>query len=206
MSTMTTVITNKGLALQNKQINGADLTITKAVSGSGSVPIVDLRTQTSVSSIKQTLAIESMVQDNANHKYTLSILLDNTKLSTAYNLMQIGIYATDPDEGEILFAIGQLSTAKLISTGAELPGYTLQVNFVFQNSNDANIVVNYDSTSLVTRQGVTEMLNAQDYTVEMTSETYVDIEDRIASKKYYNITDTINVSNGTSTVSNMMLI
>lgn len=206
MSTMTTVITNKGLALQSKQINGADLTITRALSGDGNVPVVDLRTQTAVSSIKQELILEKMVQDKEEHKYTLTVLLDNTDLENSYNLMQIGIYATDPDEGEILFALAQLDTAKLINTGAELPGYTLQVNFVFQNSNEANIVVNYDSSSFVTRDGVADMLNAQDYTVEMTEETYVAIEDRISSKKYYHVTDTIDISNGTSTVSNMLLI
>ena len=206
MSTFTAVITNKGISLQNKQIKGADLVFTKVVSGAGSVPLVDLRTQTAVLDTKQTLAIQTTTINEEQSSYTLAVMLTNIGLETSYELMQIGFYATDPDEGEILFAIAQLDEPKTIESEAKQPNYSLQTNFSFENSNAANIVVNYDSSSFVTRDGVAEMLNAQDYTVEMTEETYVAIEDRISSKKYYHVTDTIDISNGTSTVSNMLLI
>lgn len=213
MAVLTTIVTNKGLTLQNKQVQGADLILTKAVSGSSSVSLVDLRNQTEVKSIEQTLVIESLKQDASEHSYTLLVRLDNQGLEKAYQLRQIGIYANDPDEGEILFALAQLDVAKTIGSEAEAPGYTLQVNFVFQNNNEANIVVNYDDSKFVTREGVLaitgsmqESIDKKFEIVEMDSESYVAVENRVSNARYYNLNATTSVSNGTSTVSNMMLV
>ena len=213
MAALTTCVTNKGLNLQNKQVQGADLTITKAVSGSGSVSLVDLKNQTEVINIEQTLVIESLRQDTSEHSYTLLVRLDNLGLEEAYKLRQIGIYAHDPDEGEILFALAQLDEAKKISTEDEAPGYTLQLSFVFQNSNEANIVVNYDNSKFATIESVKaitdpiqESIDKKFEVVEMDSESYVAVEDRVSNARYYNLKSTTSVSNGTSTVSNMMLV
>lgn len=213
MAVLTTVVTNQGLNLQNKQVQGADLTITKVVSGSGSVPLVNLRNQTEVSNIEQTLVVDNLTQNTSEHSYTLLIRLDNQGLEKAYKLMQIGIYANDPDEGEILFALAQLSEAKTIGSEAEMPGYTLQFNFVFENNNDANIIVNYDSSEFVTREAVEGMITPMQESidkkfeiVEMDSESYVAVEDRVSNARYYKLNATTSVSNGTSTVSNMMLV
>ena len=213
MATLTTIVTDKGLALQNKQVNGADLTLTKVLAGSGSVPMFDLRTQTEVKDFKQVLIIENITQDTTEHSYTVLVRLDNQYLDEGYNLRQIGIFADDPDEGEILFALAQLDEDKAIESAADAPGYTLQVNFVFQNNNEANIVVNYDDTKLITREGVLAITNPMQESldkkfeiVEMDSESYVEVENRVSNARYYNLKSTTSVSNGTSTVSNMMLI
>lgn len=213
MATLTTIVTNKGLALQNKQVNGADLTLTKVLAGSGSVNIVDMRNQTEVKDFKQILTIENITQDATEHSYTVLVRLDNQHLDAGYNLRQIGIFADDPDEGEILFALAQLDEAKVIESAADAPGYTLQVNFVFQNNNEANIVVNYDDSKFVTREGVLaitdpmqESIDKKFEIVEMDSESYVEVENRASNARYYNLKSTTSVSNGTSTVSNMMLI
>ena len=213
MATLTTIVTDKGLALQNKQVNGADLTLTKVLAGSGSVPMFDWRTQTEVKDFKQVLIIENITQDTTEHSYTVLVRLDNQYLDEGYNLRQIGIFADDPDEGEILFALAQLDEDKAIESAADAPGYTLQVNFVFQNNNEANIVVNYDDTKLITREGVLAITNPMQESldkkfeiVEMDSESYVEVENRVSNARYYNLKSTTSVSNGTSTVSNMMLI
>lgn len=213
MAVFTTIVTNKGLELQNKQVQGADLTFTRVVAGSGSVPLVDLQNQTNVTDVKQALVIENLTQNTEEHSYTLLVRLDNQYIDEAYDLRQIGIFADDPNEGEILFALAQLDEAKTINSAADAPGYTLQTNFVFQNNNEANIVVNYDDSKFMTREGVKgitdpmqESLDKKFEIVEMDSESYVEVENRASNARYYNLKSTTSVSNGTSTVSNMMLV
>ena len=213
MAVFTTIVTNKGLDLQSKQIQGTDLIITRAVAGVGSVPLDDLKNQTDVTSFIQDLVIESLKINTSEHSYTVLVRLDNEGIKESYQLMQIGIYANDPDEGEILFALAQFDEAKTIGSEEEMPGYTLQVNFVFQNNNEANIVVNYDDSKFVTREGVKgitdpmqESIDKKFEIVEMDSESYVAVENRVSNARYYNLNATTSVSNGTSTVSNMMLV
>ena len=40
-------------------------------------------------------------------------ILENTGLNESYDLWQVGFFAEDPDEGEILFCVSQTSQAKL---------------------------------------------------------------------------------------------
>ena len=148
----TAVVTNKGRILQNKQVDGATIQFTRVVSSASVVPVVNLRDQTAIASIKQTLTVQFIKQNPGEQAYTIQVLLDNTNLTTAYNLSQIGFYAKDPDDGEILFAIAQLDTVKKIDSYNDMPGYTLEMNFKFKNSNDANVTMEFDANGLMTRK------------------------------------------------------
>ena len=156
MSTWNTTITNKGIALQTKQVNGAKISFTRVVAGSGSVPVVNLKEQTAVSNIVQTLSVENLVvRDN---QYVITVMLSNNTVTTAYNLSQVGFYATDPDEGEILFAITQIGAAKQIPTSANAPGYSIEFAFTFQNANDAIIEITPDLAGYMTRGEIETMV------------------------------------------------
>lgn len=156
-ATWNTTVTNKGIALQAKQVSGATISFTRVVSGSGSVATTNLKEQTAVSSIEQTLSVESLKMMDS--KYAIKVILSNDDLTDEYNLSQIGFYATDPDEGEILFAISQIDEKKKIPTGASTPGYSIEFAFTFQNSNNATIVINPDMAGYVTREEVEELAN-----------------------------------------------
>lgn len=161
MATWSVTVTNKGIALQTKQVNGATISFTRVVSGSGSVSIINLKDQTAVSGIVQTLSMESLriLDDN----YKITVLLSNAELTKGYNLSQIGFYAMDPDEGEILFAIGQIDTPKAIPTDSDSPGYCLEFAFTFQNSNNATIEITPDMSAYVTMNVVNDVVeNAKD--------------------------------------------
>lgn len=161
MSTWNSVKTDKGLALESKMVQGATLTLTKCVSGSGTVPVVNLNKQTAVSEIKQTLSTQSVSVDN--NKFSIRTLLINSSLSTGYNLNQIGFYAIDPDEGEILYAIAQITTPKAIPSKSDSPGYAVQFTFTFENSVSANINMTIDSSGLATIQDVEDMIGGINY-------------------------------------------
>lgn len=156
MATWNTTITNKGLALLTKQVAGSTLTFTKIASGSGTVPIVNLKEQTAVSNIKQTLANEGIIVDG--NQYTITVILSNTSVTTAYNLSQIGIYATDPDEGEILFAISQIDTPRQIPTNSNSPGFSLEFAFTFNNEAGTNVEITPTLAGYVTREELDNMI------------------------------------------------
>lgn len=63
--------------------------------------------------------------------------------------------------------------------------------------------VAFDGTKNIT---ITADPNAHTHIVEMQSGSIVPIESRTADKVYYHLTDTVNMNNGTSSVSNMNLL
>lgn len=161
MGTWSVTVTNKGIALQTKQVKGATISFTRVVSGSGSVSLVNLKEQTAVSGIVQKLSMESL--RTKDKEYTMTVLLSNETLTKSYNMTQIGFYANDPDEGEILFAIGQIDTPKAIPTNADSPGYCLEFVFTFKNENDSTIEINPNMAAYVTLQVVDDVVaNAKD--------------------------------------------
>ena len=150
MATWSTTITNKGLALLTKQAAGSTLSFSKVVSGSGSVTIVNLKEQTAVSNIKQALSVQGI--DVVKNQYTIDTLLSNASVTTAYYLSQIGIYATDPDDGEILFAIAQIDEARQVPTKDNSPGFSLEFAFTFSNAAGTNVEITPTMAGYVTRE------------------------------------------------------
>ena len=151
-----TVVTNKGLALQAKQVDGATIKFTRVVSGSGSVLFETLADQTDISTVVQSLSMKGL--EVKGNTYVIGVLLSNTDVSNAYYLSQIGFYAEDPDEGEILFAIAQLDESRKIYSFSEAPGYGIQFKFTFENSNNATIIITPDMAAYVTRKEVEKLV------------------------------------------------
>ena len=94
------VITDAGIALQNRLLVGETLQITGVKAGSGAVPVTDLRSQTDLQEVKQTLSI---VNKQANNQSTvLMVQLTTVGLSNGYDLQQVGVYAkAQGDEKDI---------------------------------------------------------------------------------------------------------
>lgn len=154
------VITNKGVELQAKILAGGTITITKVKTGAGTVPITQLNEQLAVSNVKQTASVQPF-EKNGNI-VVVPVMVSNEGLTTAYDLRQVGFYATDPDEGEILYAIAQNTEPRQIPTAAESPGYALYWKFHFALSNDVNLEVEVDHSGFITRDELTDMQNKID--------------------------------------------
>ena len=133
------VITNKGVALNAKVMAGGKINITSVKSGSGTVSTAVLMNQTSVSDIKQTLSLKP-IQKNGNTTI-LPVMLENDGLTSAYDLRQVGIYAEDPDEGEILYMLAQNTQARHVPSESEIPGYSLVWNFHITVANGVEMEV-----------------------------------------------------------------
>lgn len=139
------VITTKGLALLAKLTAGNTLTLTKAIVGSGYVTPGLLVQQTTVTSPKQEISFRAQSYPEEG-KCKLPCFLTNNDLNEGYTASQVGIYATDPDEGEILFFIAQAMSGKgtEIPSASEMPGYSSEWTFYFTYGQADGVSVTVD--------------------------------------------------------------
>ena len=136
-----TQLTKKGLALIAK--SGLTVTFTKAETGSGTYDEKeDISTMTELKEKKQSFSINSALkktETQANVKFVVS----NKELTGGYLFTEIGLYALDPDEGEILYAVCY-STPK---NATELQAYngvfeaSVIMSLLVDISNDGNVVI-----------------------------------------------------------------
>lgn len=180
-----TVLTEKGIALQNKMFDGQTLKITGAKAGAGEVPPVNLRQQTQITDERQEITLQPVRTEDG--KAVIPVLLENTEVKEGYELHQIGFYAEDPDEGEILYCIAQTTEGKKIPSAAESPGFSITWNFCFQNSDTAPFEVVLDSAGLV---GV-EQYELHSKAIEQIGKTVEDLGS-LTSKDIAGLTAAIN--------------
>lgn len=155
------VMTNAGLALLAKLVAGTTLTITKAQTGSGTVATSQLPSQTSVTNPQQTLTFRSVTTPEEGTA-ALTCYLQNDSLTTAYTATQVGIYAQDPDDGEILFFIAQAAsgTGVAVPSNSEMPGYTAEWTFYFAYGQADSVSVTVSPANTVSQAQAQQMISA----------------------------------------------
>ena len=157
MSVWTSTITSKGMRLINNTIVGKGITITRAVSGTSSVDVTAIGQQTAIDQVVQNLELQQSKMTD-NDTIEIPVILSNKDLKEKYNLRQVGIYAVDPDEGEILFAIAQIDEAKRIPAEVESPGFSIEFIFSFKLSGNAEVKIE-SPNSFVTMESVEILVN-----------------------------------------------
>ncbi len=97
------VMTDKGIALQSKVQAGEVLNITKMKLGSGTLPAeTDIRKLTDLIKPEQNLGIGGREPNGDYCK--ISATISNVGLEAGYYVRELGVFAEDPDDGEILYA------------------------------------------------------------------------------------------------------
>lgn len=104
MSFSTILFTDKGRALQSKALAGANLNFTKIVMGSGNLGGQSQITLSAVIEPKVNLNITSL-QHKSNYA-TVKGVFSNSDISEGFYWRELGVYAQDPDLGEILYCYG----------------------------------------------------------------------------------------------------
>lgn len=107
--------TNKGLALTAKTAVGACLRVTRVVGGSGYT--ADVPNAKELDAIRQTLAVGEA--RCASSTAVLPVTLAAVELGASYTLTELGVYAEDPDEGEILYCVYRLDEPVTIQAGSD---------------------------------------------------------------------------------------
>ncbi|MBS7007493.1 hypothetical protein [Anaerostipes sp.] len=142
-----TVLTDQGRALQAKLLKGETLKIKRVTTGTKKVPVVDLRQQTSVTEGGYDITLQPARTEGGTT--ILPVLLENKGLEESYELWQVGFYAEDPEEGDILFCLAQASQAKHVPSEAESPGFSITWEFCFNTSDTVPFEVVLNSAGLV---------------------------------------------------------
>ncbi|MBF0444381.1 MAG: phage tail protein [Magnetococcales bacterium] len=99
------ILTTLGLNLLAKAQTGAPLDFTRIAVGDGNWPVeTEPEELTELLNEKMTIPIQghTVVGDGTSE---LRIILTNTGLETGFFIREIGIFATDPDLGEILYSV-----------------------------------------------------------------------------------------------------
>lgn len=105
--------TTKGLALAAKTAAGTKLTITKVTAGNGETA----KSAAALAQEKQTLTAGTASVNGQSA--VLPVTLAETDVSAAYELTELGVYAQDPDAGEILYQVFRLDKPISLTTGGE---------------------------------------------------------------------------------------
>ncbi len=112
------VITDTGQALLAKMIAGSsNIRFTKVSTSSATYDEMQLQGLDTLSDVKQTSVISGVSRTNET-AIEVEAAFTNADLMEGYHMRALGLYAVDPDEGEILYAV-----AKELSGCCYMPAY-----------------------------------------------------------------------------------
>lgn len=144
------VVTTKGLALQAKVATGGSINFTRVKMGAGVVEPVLMQKQTDVSQPKQEFLYNTEPTFTEEGEVVLQVIITNDDVTTGYDCYQMGIFATDPDDGEILYAIIQGEKPLSIPSADSMAGWTAEFNFYLQFGNADSVTVVVTAAGLLT--------------------------------------------------------
>lgn len=143
-----TVITDKGVDLIKNTLTGENITVTSIQAGSDKVELENLKSVTDISNKKQTGTIQG-ITNTEDGLIKINVLFTNIGLTTSYNMTQIGIYAKDKSDNEILFLIAQNDGQEVPADTKNTP-WALVHNFYIKLNDDINFTVNINNDGYVT--------------------------------------------------------
>lgn len=162
-------VTDKGLALLAKITarQTVPFPVTRVAFGSGAPS--NLKTATALAAQIDNAEVISKIQKN--NTCTLTIRFNNTNFTKAYSIREIGIFATDPDDGEILFAVMTDSTPDTIqaASASTVVTKTIVVGIGYDTSN--NVTVTLSNVMWITAAEAEDI--AENEVNEFAAKTYV---------------------------------
>jgi len=148
------VITGKGQALMAKLIAGSGIANFSAIKTSSTVYTQEqLASLTSLTNIKQSTSISSISRIN-DTSVNIKGALNNKDLATGYTVNTIGLYAIDPDEGEILYAVARATQAGYMPPYNSITSSGILFDFVITVGNAANVTVTVNPAAVATQADV----------------------------------------------------
>ena len=142
-------LTNKGTALQAKVQAGTQLHITKLKLGSGVVPSnTDIKTLTDLISPEQNLGIGA--KEAVDDYCKISSTITNTGLEAGYYVRELGVFAQDPDDGEVLYAYTTDGAPDYLPAGGGSTVISQEFSVMIAVDDVDNIEVDIDPAALAT--------------------------------------------------------
>lgn len=197
-------ITNKGQALMSKIIAGSgNIEFTKVSASSNIYTESQILALTSLANVKQTVAISRITRIN-NVSVQIEAAMENSKLTSGYNMNSIGLYAKDPDDGEILYAVASVATS---DKGAYMPPFNgltasgAYFKLTTTVSNSDNVSLKVDQAAVATIGDVTDLQNQisdlQAF-IGYTDNDIYGVEVDFVNKKFTRLAGAVGKTGGTS--------
>lgn len=156
------VITKKGQELLAKVVAGTTKLEFTKIKVSDTKLSGDLASMTGIGTIKQEEKVASVVRKNGSN-VTVSASFSNQTLGQGYYVRNLGLYANDPQAGEILYSISvadeSTATADYMPPFNGIGVSSLMVDLVTAVSNASSVKVNVDPTAGAT---VAQIVNLQE--------------------------------------------
>lgn len=145
------VLTKQGLKLQAKVDAGSKMQLTKCRLGSGTLSSgQSLEDLTELITPVQTLPIASMSYAEDSHACVITAVTDNSNVATGYYLREFGVYATDPDDGEILYAVASDSEPDFIPAQGTSAVISQEIGVALTFANAANVTALVNTSAMAT--------------------------------------------------------
>ena len=156
-SFQSTIITERGHQLMAKIATGSTKMNFSKIRTSDSTPSdASLPTLTALSSIKQTVDISGVAVIN-NSTVKVSGAISNAALGTGYYVRVIGLYAIDPDLGEILYSVTKAIEADWMPPNNGISSSSLMINLLTVTSNASNVTLDVDPGAVATINNINEL-------------------------------------------------
>nr|WP_229521470.1 phage tail protein [Paenibacillus monticola] len=155
-------LTNKGLVLQGKAQAGAQLNYTRVAVGDGSLSGQSVPALNGLISLKKNLPIARLRPQPPN-KAVIGATLSNADITTGFYFREIGVFAQDPDVGEILYAYANAGvTADYIAAGGGSDIIEKAIDCVVIVGIAANITASIDNSLVFALQSDLDNIAATD--------------------------------------------
>lgn len=194
------VITKKGQALQAKMIAGTgSVQFTKVCASSTQYSIEQLEALTALTNIQQTSLVSKVTVTN-NVGIKIETAFSNADLKTGYYMRTLGLYAVDPDVGEILYSVCIETTNNCYIppyNGVTLTGAYIQMYQTVGNADSVSLEVDAGATATI---GDVKALEAEiadlKAFVGMTDDDIYGVEVDFVNKKFTRLAGAVNRSAG----------
>ena len=177
-------LTTAGKALLAKaQAGKATIKITKAQTGSGSYTSGEaVDTRTALKTPQQTFPISDMQISNDSTlvlKIAISNKTEDAELKNGYEIKEFGIFAQDPDKGEILYSIATASTSDYMPAYNNVIPSVINMSYYLEVANAANVTIN--SAGAIALQADLEALEARVSVIEQNKVELLAARRKVAS-------------------------
>ncbi|WP_290491170.1 MULTISPECIES: phage tail protein [unclassified Aerococcus] len=144
------VITRNGQTLMAKLMSGTGtVEFTKIGVSSTTYTDTQLESLTSLSGVKQTAPITNIARNN-NASVTVEGAISNEELAVGYYMQTIGLFAKDPDVGEILYAVTNASVAGYMPPFNNRTPSGAQFKLTTTVGNAENVTLQIDPSAVAT--------------------------------------------------------
>lgn len=198
------IITNKGQALMAKLIAGtAIVEFTKIKTSTNVYTQAQIPALTNLANIKQTTNVSRVVRTN-NVAVRVEGAIENSNLATGYKINSVGLYANDPDEGEILYAVASVSSA---DNGAWMPPYNnvsvsgAYFKLITTVSNSDNVSLEVDQAAVATVGDIQDLQNQiadLEAFIGYTDENIYGVEVDFTNRRFTRLAGAVGKSGGAS--------